>query len=254
MVGTLVDRGEEPRAVRPWFEQARPPLGRARELADARRCETRVHVVSGARRGLGIDQPDPSAVVVDALHECVLGFELPVRRERRGAVPEALVDRRLGRGESGERLASPGYVVELRIHHPSEHPATPVGRVHRDHGDRGHRQARASGHGHVEGERAGRAHDAVAVADRERAIAGEQVSRVLVVLVEDGAAEPGLDGLEELQHLVVTYDMWFEVHGRKPAMRPVRATLEIRSGLCRLSSGDPGRLPHHVSSDEGVNL
>ena len=118
----------------------------------------------------------------------VLGLELPVGGERRGAVPESLVDRRFRRGESGERFAAPRHVVELRIHHPAQDAAPAVGGVHRDHADRRHREPGAAGHGDVERVRAGRAHDGVAVADCEGAVGGEEVSRVLVVLVEDRAA------------------------------------------------------------------
>ena len=52
-----------------------------------------------------------------------------------------------------------------------------------------------------------------AVADREGAVGGQEVTRVLVVLVEDRLPESGLDGTEELHQFVVAYHVRFEIHG-----------------------------------------
>ena len=65
--------------------------------------------------------------------------------------------------------------------------------------------------------RAGGAHDGVVVAHRVGAIGGQEMTRVLVALVEDRGSEPGLDRAEELPQIVVANQFRFEVHGESLA-------------------------------------
>ena len=137
----------------------------------ARRSPTRVgamrdvHRVCGGRGRGGVDDADAPADVGRVLQVCVVRLELPARREGRGAVAEALVDRRLRRGESGEWFAAPRDVVELLAPSGGGGAAPTVRRVHGHHAHAGDRQLRAAGDGEVERVRRRRSRRPVVVVD-----------------------------------------------------------------------------------------